>query len=73
MAEEYAEMEEERRGGGGGTALTGSLKGTVSRIRSSVADPGSGACLPPGSGIRDGTMVGSGISKQNVLIAFIQK
>jgi acetyltransferase-like isoleucine patch superfamily enzyme len=30
---------------------------------SSVADPdpGSGAFLPPGSGIRDGAMVGSGI------------
>jgi hypothetical protein len=45
--------------------------------RNSVADldPGSGAFLPPGSGIRDGAMVrsGSGISKQNVLIAFIQK
>jgi hypothetical protein len=44
---------------------------------SSVADrdPGSGAFLPPGSGIRirDGAMVGSGISKQNFLIAFIQK
>jgi hypothetical protein len=41
---------------------------------SSVADPGSGAFLPPGSGIRDGAMVGSrsGISKQNLLIAFIQ-
>jgi hypothetical protein len=32
----------------------------------SVADPGSGAFLPPGSGIRDGAMVGSGISKQNL-------
>jgi hypothetical protein len=33
-------------------------------------DPGSGAFLPPGSGIRDGAMVGSGsgISKQNLLI-----
>jgi hypothetical protein len=45
--------------------------------RTSVADPdpGSGAFLPPGSGIRDGAMVGSGsgISKQNLLIAFIQK
>jgi hypothetical protein len=40
-----------------------------------VADPGSGAFLPPGSGIRDGAMVGSGsgISKQNLLKAFIQK
>jgi hypothetical protein len=39
-------------------------------------DPGSGAFLLPGSGIqyRDGAMVGSGsgISKQNLLIAFIQ-
>jgi hypothetical protein len=26
----------------------------------SVADPGSGAFLPPGSGMRDGAMVGSG-------------
>jgi hypothetical protein len=38
-------------------------------------DPGSGAFLPSGSGIRDGAMVGSGsgISRQNLLIAFIQK
>jgi hypothetical protein len=49
------------------------------RIRDPVhfypTDPGSGAFLPPGSGIRDGAMVGSGygISKQNLLIALIQK
>jgi hypothetical protein len=36
-------------------------------------DPGSGAFLPPGSGIRNEAIVGSGISKQNLLIAFIQK
>jgi hypothetical protein len=41
---------------------------------SSVPDPGSGTFLPLGSRIRDGAMVGSesGISKQNLLIAFIQ-
>jgi endoribonuclease Dicer len=42
----------------------GQLRGNVSikpvlRIR--IRDPGSGAFLPPGSGIRDGAMVGSGI------------
>jgi hypothetical protein len=41
----------------------------------SVADPDQsfGAFLPPGSGIRDVAMIGSRISKQNLLIAFIQK
>jgi hypothetical protein len=34
---------------------------------------GSGAFLPPESGIRDGAMVGSGISKQIFVRAFIQK
>jgi hypothetical protein len=27
-------------------------------------DPGSGAFLPPGSGIRDGAMIGSGINNE---------
>jgi hypothetical protein len=46
---------------------------TVLRIR--IRDPGSGAFLPPGSGIRDGAMVGSGsgITKQNLLIACVKK
>jgi hypothetical protein len=54
---------------------------TFPLIAGRVADPdqGSGAFLPPdpgsGSGIWDGAMVGSGtgISKQNLLIAFIHK
>jgi hypothetical protein len=45
----------------------------VAVLRTRIRDPV--LFLPPGSGIRDGAMVGSGsgISKQNLLIAFIQK
>jgi hypothetical protein len=45
------------------------------RLCGSVGDPGSGAFLPPVSGMEQWSDPdpGSGISKQNLLIAFIQK
>jgi hypothetical protein len=39
----------------------------------SFADPGSGAFLPPESGMEQWSDPGSGISKQNLLISFIEK